>query len=377
MYQFNLATHQTANLTDGFEGTISPQEPLTLSDGSILIGAGLGFETTLVQLRSGRRETLHFPMPVNSSFQANPRRSGYVFLTSASTEPPALFYTADLNQPAKKLNTPAVTPTNNRAVPTKRIQWQNEGLSLEGLLSLPPEAATRKVPLIVEVHGGPTGAYLDSYQPYVNFLVGHGWAVLRTNPRGSTDYGAKFAAANKNDLGGGDYRDIMSAVDFVLKTEPIDPDRMALDGYSYGGEMAAFVEGKTTRFKAIISGAPVIDQYSEYGTESDSYYDRWFYGKPWEHPQDVWRQSPLSGVGQAKTPFLLLQGEDDTTDPLGQAREMYRALRQVGVPVDLVTYPRENHGGLGRGAYGAPVKEPWHGFDARQRIVQFLEKSFK
>lgn len=189
---------------------------------------------------------------------------------------------------------------------------------------MPPEASQHRVPLVVEVHGGPTGAYVDSYDPFVNFLVGCGWAVLRTNPRGSTNYGRTFAAANKNDLGGGDYRDIMAGVDFVLRTQPIDDERLALEGYSYGGEMAAFVEGKTTRFKAIASGAPVIDQYSEYGTESSSWYDRWFYGKPWEHPTDAWRQSPLSAMGQAKTPFMLLQGQNDTTDPLGQAQEMYR-----------------------------------------------------
>jgi dipeptidyl aminopeptidase/acylaminoacyl peptidase len=140
--------------------------------------------------------------------------------------------------------------------------------------------------------------------------------------------------------------------------------------------MAGFVEGKTTRFKAIVSCAPVIDQQSEYGTESGSWYDRWYYGKPWEHEADAWRQSPLSGAAKAKTPFMLIQGEADTTDPLGQSKEMYRALRQEGVPVELVTYPRDNHGPLSTAIYGAPAREPWHGFDARQRIVAFFQKGF-
>ncbi len=370
LYELNLTTHKIVNLTDGFKGAITSTELFTLPDSSILVSVGLGLDNTCLQLHNGAREPFHFSLPVSSSFHTNANHNGYVFLASSSTQPTTLFYTTDLTQPAKALNTPSITPSNNRAVATKRIQWKNDGFTLDGLLSLPPEAANHKVPLILEVHGGPTGAYTDAYQPFVNFLIGHGWAVLRTNPRGSTNYGAAFAAANKNDLGGGDYRDIMSALDYLLKTEPIDPARLALEGYSYGGEMAGFVEGKTSRFKAIISGAPVIDQYSEYGTESDSYYDRWFYGKPWEHPQDAWRQSPLSGVAHATTPFLLLQGEGDTTDPVGQAQEMYRALRQMGVPVDLVTYPRDNHGPLGRGIYGAPINEPWHGFDARQRIVQ-------
>ena len=203
----------------------------------------------------------------------------------------------------------------------------------KGLLYLPPAASTSKVPLILFVHGGPAGRFAETYSAFVQFLVGHGWAVLMPNPRGSTGYGAAFAAANKNDLGGGDYRDIMAGVDFAIANHPIDATKLALYGYSYGGEMAGFVEGKTDRFKAIVSGAPVIDQFSEYGTEDGSWYDRWYFGKPWEHVADAWRQSPLSGVGHAKTPFLLLQGEVDSVDPIGQSLEMYRALRQMGAPV--------------------------------------------
>ena len=219
------------------------------------------------------------------------------------------------------------------------------------------------------------GAWEDRNDPFAAFIIGHGWAILRPNPRGSSNYGAPFAAANKNDLGGGDFRDIMAGVDAVLAKYPIDPNRLALMGYSYGGEMAAFAEGKTTRFKAIVSCAPVTDQFSEYGTESGSWYDRWYFGQPWLHMQDAWRQSPLSGVAQAKTPFLLIQGQSDTTDPLGQSQEMYRALRQQGVPVELVTYPRENHGPLAMGIFGRPSPEPWHGYDARQRIIDFLQKA--
>lgn len=122
--------------------------------------------------------------------------------------------------------------------------------------------------------------------------------------------------------------------------------------------------------------APVVDQYSEYGTENSSWEDRWYFGKPWEHPADAWRQSPLSGVQNAKTPFLLLHGGRDSAVPVGQSQEMYRALRQVGVPVDLVVYPRDDHGSMGKAINGAPTTEPWTGFDARRRIVVFLQKAF-
>jgi dipeptidyl aminopeptidase/acylaminoacyl peptidase len=220
-----------------------------------------------------------------------------------------LYYAPSLNGAGRALATPPLAERTFLASASQQVHWNNEGRQIEGLLNLPTATSGQRVPLVMIIHGGPTGAFQDGYYAMVNFLVGQGWAVLRPNPRGSTGRGADFAAANKNDLGGADYRDIMTGLDAVLKQYPIDPDRLALFGYSYGGEMAGFVEGKTNRFKAIISGAPVIDQFSEYGTENDSWYDRWFFGKPWEHFEDAWKQSPLAGVAHATTPFLLLQGK--------------------------------------------------------------------
>jgi dipeptidyl aminopeptidase/acylaminoacyl peptidase len=378
LYSYDISAKTSRNLSDSFDGSIS-NSPIALASGAILQPVELGLTSTLATFESGAKqpELLQSPASAITGVSTNATQTGWLFLGSSGGHPPGLYFADRLDTPARALATPPLVPEHTRSIVPKRIRWQNEGLAIDGLLYLPPEAATRRVPLVVEVHGGPLGAYVDSFAPFADFLLGHGWAVLRPNPRGSTGRGAAFAAANRNDLGGGDYRDIMAGVDFVLKTEAIDPSKMALIGYSYGGEMAGFVEGKTDRFKAIVSGAPVIDQYSEYGTESESWYDRWYFGKPWEHPSDAWRQSPLSGVSHAKTPFLLLQGEADSTDPLGQSQEMYRALRQAGVPVDLITYPRDDHGPLANALYGNPVPEPWHGFDARQRVVAFIDKAFK
>jgi dipeptidyl aminopeptidase/acylaminoacyl peptidase len=378
LYVSELAGQKTRDLTDGLEGSVESEEPVTLPDGRVvqLIDRGVDVAVAVYPPDSVTPKFLQLPTAAVSSVRSNARHNGWLFLGSSGGKAPGLYYAADLTGAVKQLDTPSVAPDHTRTVAPKRVRWTHEGLRIDGLLYLPPEAASRAVPLIVEVHGGPAGLYADRFAPYADFLVGHGWAVLRTNPRGSIGRGAAFVAANKNDLGGADYRDIMAGVDYVLKTEHLDPTRMALMGYSYGGEMAAFVEGRTNRFKAIVSGAPVIDQYSEYGTEGESWYDRWYFGKPWERSADAWRQSPLARVGAARTPFLLLQGEVDSTDPLGQAQEMYRALRQTGVPVDLVTYPRDNHGPLASALYGAPVLEPWHGFDARRRVVAFIEKAF-
>ena len=378
LYSYDLGTKVTHNLSDGWKGSMRSEATIPLGDGAAVQLVELGFNAKVARYTPGAAEPdFVLPGPSHvSDVNTNEQRNGWLLLGSGGGNPPQLYYAADLKSAPVPVKTPPLVPEHMLSVAPKKVQWKSDSFTIEGRLYLPPEAATRHVPLIVEVHGGPLGAYSDAHEPWIDFLLGHGWAVLRTNPRGSSGYGAAFAAANKNDLGGGDYRDIMAGVDYVVKTEPIDSNRMALMGYSYGGEMAGFVEGKTTRFKAIVSGAPVIDQHSEYGTEGSSWYDRWYFGKPWEHPEDAWRQSPLAAAGKARTPFLLLQGEADTTDPLGQSKEMYRALRQAGAPVELVTYPRDNHGPLALAIYGYPVAEPWHGFDARRRIIAFIQKAF-
>ena len=375
LYGLTLADGAMRNLSKGFRGTI---ESATVDDGNAVIAAETqGTEAGYARIdpASDARTPIALGAGVVTQLATNARRTGWVYARTSGDEPAAIYYTPSLDKPAKRLALPAAAG-DWRGVAPKVVRWKSDGLTIEGLLYLPPEAATRRVPLVVNVHGGPSGVWRNSYQPLTQLFAGLGWAVLEPNPRGSTGYGTSFAAANKNDLGGGDYRDIVAGVDAVIARDSIDASKLALIGYSYGGEMAGFVEGKTDRFKAIVSGAPVIDQFSEYGTENGSWYDRWYFGKPWEHMADAWRQSPLSGAAHAKTPFLLLQGEVDTTDPLAQSLEMYRALRQEGVPVELVTYPRENHGPLSGGINGNPSPEPWHGFDARQRIVKFISEAF-
>jgi len=125
-----------------------------------------------------------------------------------------------------------------------------------------------------------------------------------------------------------------------------------------------------------VAVAPVVDQISEYGTESSSFYDRWYFGKPWTRVDAVWRQSPLAGVTAARTPLLLLHGDSDTVNPLSQSLELYRALRQEGSPVELMLFPRETHREIGQNFYGYPSVEPRHGIALRQRILDFLRAAF-
>jgi len=366
-------------LSHGFAGQINASALYFLPNGGLITQAGIGTRSAVVRLGLDGKSSpkpVDLGVPMVTGLNTNRRQTGWVWLAESGGRPVKLCFAQKLGDPCTALAIPELAPANLRSIEPQLVTWKSGPFTVEGLLYMPPATGSAKVPLIVDVHGGPFGAWENRNDAFAGFLVGHGWAVLRPNPRGSSNYGVKFAAANKNDLGGGDYEDVMAGVDAVVARYPIDPARMALIGYSYGGEMAGFVEGKTDRFKAIVSGAPVIDQFSEYGTEHGSWYDRWYFGKPWEHIEDAWRQSPLAGAAKAKTPFLLIQGESDTTDPLGQAQEMYRALRQEGVPVELVTYPREDHGPLSGGMTGRPVPEPWHGYDVRQRMIEFIEKAF-
>jgi dipeptidyl aminopeptidase/acylaminoacyl peptidase len=365
------------SLTSGFKGQVNAAS-LYVENGALIAEAGIGTRLSAIRVSLDGKAA---PSPLDlggtvvTGLNTNRKQTGWVWLVESGAQPVQLCYAPHLGGACAALAIPELAPPNLKFVKPELVHWTCDGLDIEGLLYLPPDTASAKVPLVVDVHGGPFGAWEDRNDAFAAFMIGHGWAVLRPNPRGSSNYGTRFAAANKNDLGGGDYRDVMAGVDAVLAKYPLDSSRMALMGYSYGGEMAGFVEGKTDRFRAIISGAPVIDQFSEYGTERGSWYDRWYFGKPWEHLEDAWKQSPLAGAAKAKTPFLLLQGESDSTDPQGQAEEMYRALRQEGVPVELVTYPREDHGPLAGGIFGRPQPEPWHGYDGRQRIVEFLDKA--
>ena len=374
LYVLNFSDRTVQAVAENFAGTLT-STPIVVGR-ELWLSAQVGTNRTYTRLQADKLQQIPFDLPSISSLDCDARHRSCVWMGQSTSRAASLYVSKSPGHGATRLNTPDLLPNAWPAVEAKVVQWSNDGFNLEGLLYLPPNVSG-KVPLIVDVHGGPTGAWLQGFEPLVSFLLGHGLAVFKPNPRGSTGYGVAFVAANKNDLGGGDYRDIMTGVDALIASQPVDPDRLVLMGYSYGGEMAGFVAGKTDRFKAIVSGAPVINQISEYGTEDSSWYDRWWYGKPWVNFADAWRQSPLAYAANVKTPFLLIQGEQDVTDPLGQSQEMYRALRQEGVHVEMVQYPREGHRSLARGMQGFPVQEPWHGFDVRQRLVKFIDSCLK
>ena len=240
-----------------------------------------------------------------------------------------------------------------------------DGRNIEGALLLPggkrPVAPMRTVVLI---HGGPTGAWRDTYETWGQLLAAHGFAVFYPNVRGSTGYGHDFMVLNRGDWGGGDFKDVMAGVDWLVKERIADPEKLGIAGWSYGGYMASWAITQTHRFKAAVTGAGMSDLAMEFGTEDGSAYDEWFYGLPYEKPDGFRKSSPLTYITNAKTPTLILQGEDDVVDPLGQSTALYRALKRYGVECQLVQYPREGHG----------LREEKHLTDRLTRIVAWFEK---
>lgn len=233
---------------------------------------------------------------------------------------------------------------------------------------LRPEGASpgARLPLIVLVHGGPAGAWTDRFDAWGQLLAARGYAVLSPNIRGSTNYGHAFMVMNRRDWGGGDFKDIMAGVDRLIRQGVVDPDRIGIGGWSYGGYMAAWAVTQTTRFKASVSGAPMTDLAFEYGTEEAGInaYDTWFMGTPYENLPLFTERSPVTFVRRAKTPTLLLCGENDATDPVEQCHQFHRGLRRYGVETELVVYPREGHG----------IREEKHAIDVLDRVVGWFER---
>lgn len=237
---------------------------------------------------------------------------------------------------------------------------------IEGALMRPTATAApgKLRALVVYVHGGPAGKFSESYSPWAQLLAANGFEVLMMNPRGSSGYGEEFLKANHADWGGGDFKDIMAGLDFILSRGEADANRLGIGGWSYGGYMAEWAITQTDRFKAAVSGAGMFDLGAEFGTESGPEGDEWYFGTPWEHPDLFIRSSPMTYASHAKTPTLILQGENDPIDPLGQSTALYRALKRYGVETELVTYPREPHG----------FKEEKHQIDILTRMLDWFKR---
>jgi dipeptidyl aminopeptidase/acylaminoacyl peptidase len=207
---------------------------------------------------------------------------------------------------------------------------------------------SKKYPLILEIHGGPFAAYGPVFGTDDQLYAAGGYIVVYANPRGSTSYGEAFANEIDRNYPSHDYDDLMSTVDAAIAKGSVDPNHLYVTGGSGGGALTAWIVGKTDRFKAAAAQKPVINWTSEVLT-TDGYNNMaayWFGKMPWEDPQGYWARSPLSLVGNVKTPTLVVVGEEDHRTPPSEAEQFFDALQLREVPTALIRVPGASHGGL-------------------------------
>ena len=226
----------------------------------------------------------------------------------------------------------------------------DDGTEVEGWVLLPPgyDAASGPYPLILAIHGGPHGAYGNSFAFEQQLYAANGHVVVYTNPRGSTGYGEGFLWATWGGWGNLDTEDVMAGVDHVIANYAIDETRMGVTGYSYGGFLTNWIIGHTTRFAAAITGAGIVNWVSDYGTaDIPRTKESEFFGPPWEEKgrEHLETQSPIYYAGNVTTPTLFVHGEADHRVPIEEGEQMYTALRKRDIDATFIRYPDMAHGG--------------------------------
>lgn len=274
----------------------------------------------------------------------------YVFTESTPYQPAELA----VSQYGTKMAIRKITSLNATFLKQKQLGkveeiWFNssyDNKKIQGWIIYPPGFdSEKKYPLILEIHGGPYLSYGPHFTPELQLMATKGYVVLYTNPRGSTSYGEEFAAYINNNYPSEDYDDLMSGIDAVVDRGFIDTERLFITGGSGGGVLTSWSIGKTDRFTAAVVSKPVINWYSFVLTSDGGsvYHKYWFNKKPWDDPAQYLQRSPLSLVGNVKTPAMVIVGEQDYRTPLSESEQYYKALKLQGVESMLVIIPGAGH----------------------------------
>jgi len=269
--------------------------------------------------------------------------------------------------------------TNNNATisapwrEAESVEWTNEGFNIQGWLVPPAKLEpNKKYPMVVLIHGGPSGVTTPDWpasfgmsRAIIAGLSLRAYYVFLPNPRGSYGQGEDFARANVKDFGHGDLRDTMAGIDAVAKKYPIDPSRLGVTGWSYGGFMTMWTVTQTNRFRAAVAGAGIANWQSYYG---QNLIDQWmipFFGASvYDDPAVYEKSSPIRFIKNVKTPTLVIAGERDAECPASQSYEFWHALKTLNVPTQLIVYPGEGH----------LLLKPEHQADRLEQTVAWLDK---
>ncbi len=309
----------------------------------------------------------------NASFSADGK--AMAFVQSMTEVAPEVFVTSMLKFEPKKLSDANKDFPKLAMGKTEVIKWKSkDGKEIEGLLTYPVNYKTgQKYPLILNIHGGPTGVFVQTFTAAgsvypVQAFAQQGYAVLRPNPRGSSGYGKDFRFANYNDWGFGDYDDDQTGVDKVIEMGIAHPDSLVICGWSYGGYMTSFTVTKTNRFKAASVGAGVTNLMSFVGTaDIPGFLPDYFGGEYWNRMDVFMKHSAMFNIKNVKTPSQVIHGERDIRVPPSQGFEFYTAMKRLGVPTEMITYPRTPHG----------PQEPKFVQDIGERIIAWFNKQMR
>ena len=339
---------EARNLVPKLQGSVTTLE--WLSPESILFGENAQGEAALMRIRTldGAAEVLRkgwSEVRAGSLIGASVSRDGKTsaVIHEGFRHPPEI-WTGPIGDWKQITNVNKLTTADWGE--GKLVRWRNEDLDLQGWM-LPPANAdpNKKYPMVVAIHGGPASAFLGGWPREQNAsLAEHGYFVFMPNPRGSYGQGEGFTRANVKDFGGGDLRDVMAGVDAMVKQYPIDPNRIGIWGWSYGGYMTMWTVTQTNRFRAAVAGAGIMNWQSYYGeNDIDEWMIPYFGASVYDDPAVYAKSAPITFIRNVKTPTLVLVGERDGECPAPQSFEFWHALKTFGVDTQLVVYADEGH----------------------------------
>jgi dipeptidyl aminopeptidase/acylaminoacyl peptidase len=337
-------------LTDGLEA--SATAIAWMDDRTLVMLADEGTRTTLrrIDAATGRGRTIldGADGPVLRSFSVRDSLARFCAVGETPAHPAEVFVGTLDGARLDRLTDHNPVLASLRLAPMETIEWRSaDGLRVEGVLTRPAPDVGAPAPLVVHPHGGPEAASQHGWSPLVQLLAARGYAVLQPNYRGSAGRGVAFSRGDHDDLGGQEFQDILSGVDALIERGLVDPDRVGMGGWSYGGYLSAMAATHhSPRFRAAVMGAGISNWVSFTGTtdipEEMSVVH-------WNRPMSenvalYWERSPLAAIDRAATPTLILFGAGDERVPPGQGHELHHALRDRGVATEMVLYPRAGHG---------------------------------